>query len=550
MQPGNLQQFWQRWWANAHVRRVGSVLLVALSVRALVLGAGVVPFNADEAVVALMARHILAGAHPIFFYGQAYMGSLDAWLIAGGFALLGQQVWVIRLVQTLLFCGTLITTYALAWRIYRNQWVASAATLLLAVPPVLLTLYTTITLGGYGETLLIGNGLLLLALHLAATPTAHPLSWALFGLLGGVGFWTFPLVGVYLLPASLYLGLTYWRTGRGAWARLGLVLLGLLVGALPWWVYTLQNGAATLTETSGAAIAGQWHPVFSIFSHTFNFLLFGLTVLSGLRPPWNARFLGLPLIPYTLILYSAMFGSIVQRLRLSDPAQAGRWLLAGVIATNIAGFIFTPFGSDPSGRYFLPMLPMFAIALAELFNFFRLRRRTRRTPGRKWFGNGLALLLVAYNFWGLVQCAVTFPPGLTTQFDVVAQVDHRTLPELVSFLRAQGETRGYSNYWVSFPLAFLSEEDLIFTARLPYHQDFRYTPRDNRYAPYNDLVQASPHAAYITTNHPPLNERLRQGLTQLGVTFQETQIGNYTVFYALSRKVLPEELGLGEFCCD
>ncbi len=50
-----------------------------------------------------MARHILGGERPIFFYGQAYMGSLDAWLVAAGFWFFGQQVWVIRFVQILLY---------------------------------------------------------------------------------------------------------------------------------------------------------------------------------------------------------------------------------------------------------------------------------------------------------------------------------------------------------------------------------------------------------------------------------------------------------------
>src|SRR6266851_2035799 len=66
------------------------------------LAAGVVPFNADEAIVGLMARHILQGERPVFFYGQAYLGSLDAWLVAGAFAIFGESVWPIRLVQIVL----------------------------------------------------------------------------------------------------------------------------------------------------------------------------------------------------------------------------------------------------------------------------------------------------------------------------------------------------------------------------------------------------------------------------------------------------------------
>src|SRR5574341_1375409 len=84
-------------------------LLVALSIavalKALLLALDCVPFNADEAVVALMARHILQGERPVFFYGQAYLGSTDAWLVAGAFLIFGQRVIAIRLVQVALYLG-------------------------------------------------------------------------------------------------------------------------------------------------------------------------------------------------------------------------------------------------------------------------------------------------------------------------------------------------------------------------------------------------------------------------------------------------------------
>ena len=48
---------------------------------------------------------------------------------------------------------------------------------------------------------------------------------------------------------------------------------------------------------------------------------------------------------------------------------------------------------------------------------------------------------------------------------------HFVFSQLMDFLRAQGETCGYTNYWVEYPLAFASQDELIFTARLPYHAD-------------------------------------------------------------------------------
>src|SRR5579859_564986 len=65
------------------------VLGAALALRVIVLASGAVSFHSDEAVVALMARHINQGLPiPAFFYGQAYMGSLDALVVGFGFRLL------------------------------------------------------------------------------------------------------------------------------------------------------------------------------------------------------------------------------------------------------------------------------------------------------------------------------------------------------------------------------------------------------------------------------------------------------------------------------
>jgi hypothetical protein len=274
-----------------------------------------------------------------------------------------------------------------------------------------------------------------------------------------------------------------------------------------------------------------------------------------LRAPWSAHFLALPLAPFELVILAALTLFILRRsFVVRDQARPKRFVLVGMVVTLVAMFVLTPFGADPSGRYFLPLLPVQALFLAEMFCPAREweHHPALPAPAGIWLARGRALALgvVLFNWWGNVQCAVAFPPGLTTQFAPNTQVDQRDLPELIAFLRAQGETRGYTNYWVEFPLAYLSNEELLFAARLPYHLDFRYTPRYDRYAPYSQAVAASPRAAYITTLHEPLNERLRIGFAALGVTFQEKQIGDFHVFYALSRKVTPQELGLGEACCD
>ncbi|NMB59768.1 MAG: hypothetical protein GYA12_11400 [Chloroflexi bacterium] len=142
---------------------------------------------------------------------------------------------------------------------------------------------------------------------------------------------------------------------------------------------------------------------------------------------------------------------------------------------------------------------------------------------------------------GTIESAVG-SPWITTQFDRVSWIDHHYDDDLIHFLQSNGETRGYSNYWVAYPLAFLTEEKILFVPRLPYHQDLRYTSRDDRIARYTELVDSSPQTAYITTFNPSLDQALREGFTRLGVTWKEKKIGDFLIYYSLSRPVRPAEI--------
>ncbi len=516
------------------------ILFVAVALKVVLLSIDAFPFNSDEAIVGLMARHILLGERPIFFYGQAYMGSLDAILVALGFAVFGQSVLVIRGLQVLLFAGTVWTTMQLGWRIFGTRCVVWIAGLLMAVPTVNVTLYTTVSLGGYGEALFIGNIILLLTLRIHEDPE----SWwpyVVWGGFVGLGFWGFGLTLVYSIPSCLFVVWTLHKrsVGQKVFPRLTALVMGLVVGASPWVAYAVTQGPSILLEElAGSAIAGASPEGFfaAILSRAYNFLLLGTTVIWGLRPPWGIRWLALPLLPFALAFWLIVSSSSFLSLRTQDSSRQGRILLLSVVGTLIAGFVLTPFGADPSGRYFLPLAVPLALFAADFICGLRSR------VSKFWQG-AVVVGMLAFNLWGTLETSLRKPPGITTQFDSITWIDHRRDDELIAFLERHGETRGYSNYWVAYPLAFLTDERMIYVPRLPYHQDFRYTHRYNRYAPYNQEVEDSERVAYITTNHPDLDSTLREGLRALGVTWKEARIGNYLVYYALSDLVHPEELG-------
>lgn len=528
-------------------------LLAAAGFKVFLLFSGKIPFNSDEAVVALMARHFLQGARPIFFYGQAYMGSLDAILVAAGFSIFGEQVWVIRLVQSLLYMGTLGTTLWLGKEAFGSYRTGAVAISLLAVPAVNVTLYTTASLGGYGEALLIGNLILLAALRIGKSGRAgfRPASlwlWLASGFLSGLGLWAFGLTLVYSLPAAAFLTWNAFTQVRRGQAKGKIILLpaflylaGGMLGAAPWLGYAWQHGFGELLgELRGGAIASVEQIPWAARAgqHVVNLLLLGVTALLGLRPPWEARWLALPLSPLALAFWVAVIIRLPGSLKNDQHHRPQKILLLGVVTAVVLAFILTPFGADPSGRYFITISIILALFAGEMI------LQIVQSHGR-WAWSML-VIVVLFQLWGTVQCLQRFPPGLTTQFNSVTVVDHRYDAALIDFLRQRGETRGYTNYWVTYPLAFLSQEDLIFTPRLPYHLDFRYTARDDRYAPYDQAVESASRIAYITTNHPPLDQYLRGKFQEQGVRWQEAEIGDYHVFYALSRLIRPQEIGLGE----
>ncbi len=530
-----------------------AIVALAIALRLVLLAAGAFSFNSDEAVLTLMARHILQGERPAFFYGQTYMGSLDAYLVAGAFGLLGESIFVERLVQVILYALSVLVGYGIARRINGSRRAALMMALLYAIPPVLLTLYTTVSQGGHVEMLLVGSLVVWLGLYLELD-TARALSklmWLAWGLLVGLEFWIWGLGLAFTVPTALWL---LWRMRLRGWRGYLLAALGFLAGSVPWWLGNMSAVNLAVMELLGQRVAGTataGNLLANVALRIFNFIVLGLPVLLGLRFPWSVQGPPLWLAVPPLVLYLGTLGYALRkplghpRGERGEPvAAAGRWLtpaearglMWSIGATLFIGFALTPFGGDPTGRYFQPLyLPLF------VFTADALEALHRRVGWWAWL---MLVAVLLFNLVGTVQAALTNPPGITTQFEAITQVDPRYDAELMDFLRANGGTRGYGSYWVSYRIAFLSNEEIILAARLPYKTDLRYTPRDDRYAPYGKLVEDSGSVVYVTTRHPALDELLRERFSSLGVKFREKQIGDYHVFYDLSRKVTPDELDI------
>lgn len=525
--------------------RAHPLLLVALVLgtgfKVALLVTGSVSFNSDEAILALMARHILQGEFPLFFWGQAYMGSLDAYLIAASFAVLGQTVLAVRLVHLALYAGILVTTYALAYRASGNGRAAAAAALLVAMPPVMVSLYTTASLGNYIVTLLLDNLILLLGWALLSGRRQGAGWWLLLGLLAGLGWWGMALIVTALAPLAVLMLLHYRR--RLPLGRIGLAGVGFAVGAAPWFIGLLANSGEVFGALVGTGLEESVATSgldLGLPGRALSLVVFNLPALFGLRPAWSVEWTLLPAgvlvttVYLTVLLWSARRAASREadlKTRYALASLTGGWLVL------MGAFLFSPFGIDPTGRYLLPLYPLLAVLvglwLADI-------ARTERP----WLLPAVLGLLLAYNLYGNLRAVLADPLGLTTQFDHVTHLSHEHDRELMAFLDDIDVDRAYSNYWVTYRFAFLTHEWFQAAPVLPYKADLSYTNRDDRYPAYTASVRAAERAAYITSNHPALDDLLRERFAERGIEVAEQQIGPYTVFYDLPGNVPPEALDL------
>jgi 4-amino-4-deoxy-L-arabinose transferase-like glycosyltransferase len=510
--------------------------VAAALLKAILVPMNAIPFDSDEAIPMLMAKHILSGEWSLFWYGEDYGGSLDSFLIAGAYSLVGVSVTAARVVQSFEYLGAILFTYLLARRIVHNRFAALATAWLMALPTPLLSLFTTTTLL-YTSVMLLGSMLLFVGHKLLHESEKSLALWLVFGALAGLAFWTFGILVIYILPVGL---LMLSRLRRQLWLHYLLAALAFFLFSSPWWIYsfTHDNAALRVVFESDASL-----PTAPMSIRLLGFFCLGLPTLFGFRYPWAPQIV-LPALAWAILtFYLAVLAFAVhawyRRFALSGtkgPAgvsASGLTLLWLLVIVWLGLFFSTRFGIDSSGRYYLPLctaLLIFAgVALAALY------QRHRR------LAIGLLTLVLGFNLLTTFLALWQGQPGFTAQMSPARQFDNRHDQDLIAFLKEHGPY-GYSHHWITYKIAFLSDEQVILAAQLPYHSHLHYNPRDDRYPPYSRQVAASDRAVYVTFQEPHLDRLLRSSFAAMGVSYREQDIGPYRVFYDLSAKVEPWQL--------
>ena len=445
-----------------------AVLLLALGFAMRAFGAWVYEYalTSDHGIVCLMVKHIVGGGPiPVFYYGQGYLGALEPLVSAACCAIFGVTGFWVNM-------GTALTAFAFLPLVYAwgrgagGKTAGLAALAFCVIGPPYYFQFVSWAYGGYAAILLLTCALLvysvrLLTRDLEGSPPGYG-SFALLGLLAGLGWWQSPL----LIPALLVCGLLFLAVMRKRLIsfRPLAAVAGFMLGSLPLWIWNWGHGWETFhmlkTRDAPALLEG--------------LRLFYTQRLVGVmdfdrRPDFTLYLVGLLIV---LVLVAVVRLAVACR-RPATRAQA-LYLGAAFLYLAVYSVLFgrSRFARVDALRYVLILIPVMAVPIGVATAW--LTERVR-------FLGWLPLVVLI----GLQ--AAEMPMRLTEREFTASFVPQAR--KLADFLRETGIKHLYTDYQVrraNHGLNFLLNEEFVFS---PVSRE--------RYRPYAVALETSANPAVL-----------------------------------------------------
>jgi hypothetical protein len=567
-----LRKMLQRLKIGPYAMAALAIIGLALLLRLILVTSGWPETDSDEGTMGLEAMHIaFRNAHPIFLYGQSYMGVIEAYLGALLFRLFGTSLFSLRLGMLIIFTLFLVCLYLLTSLIYTRR-VALISLFFLSLGARNILIPEIRAVGGAEETICFGTLLLLLATWLALTSGVEMvparrrlrlLAYAGWGLAAGLGLWSHFLVAPFILMSGLILLFFCWREWRG-WAPL-LIVLGLLVGALPLISYNLtalpgQNSLQVALQIhSGNGTGGS----LSYPRQLSATLLYSLPEATGINlycnlqemplfGPATSRTLPCVLLDggwsvgYLLLLGFSIALALLALLKLcrryqlraaqawsSEESQAtiihfARLMLLCSGVLTLLLFVDSPLAWEKpwSTRYLIGLLILTPAIIWPIWHGLHtaITPLSDARPGR---------LKVALRSVLLLSIGVTFLGCFLANFSDVAasSANNRSDAVLAHDLLQMGIKHIYSGYWVCDRLTFSTREQIICGVVLT---DLKVGL--NRYHRYYVTVASDPASSYVF----PLGSDFAQAAAQntaLNRHYRHFNLDGYVVYQPLSTQV-------------
>ncbi|HCI82387.1 MAG TPA: hypothetical protein DHW02_22160 [Ktedonobacter sp.] len=505
-----------------------AVLIAAIALRVVLLALGWPPTDSDEGTMGIMALRIAySHQHPFVFYGQNYMGTLEAYIGAFLFHFTGPSLFVLRLSVIFFVTIFFISTYLLASLLYSRR-IALITLILLTFGSIYVLTRETLSTGGSTQTLAFGSIAFLLSAWLSysyrrgtlwRTKLLRFIGYTGWGLVLGLGFWSDMIVLPYFAGAVLLMCIFCWRDLLWSWVG---VVAGFIVGAYPVLSYSLHAGKSQGVLTT---LFGLFHGGATQAPHTLSGILHGIkgTVLisvptatsypfcpvmeqsflsdNTVQTPlctaghalWGVGYIALLVIALLAVVFA--IGRMMVRGELRSQAvdthhiivqKVSHFVLLGSAAIDIAAYSLS---SAPAGwpgyhsRYLIGLLIITPALVAVLWGTMH-GVKTNWQRLRVYGGRIVLSLVFAICIIGTLMLFTEVPRTQTTT---------RSQMSLVNYLVQTGHSHFYTDYWSCDKLAFESDERVTCAVLEP---DLQVFMPHNRVPGYYDAVHHDSNAAY------------------------------------------------------
>jgi hypothetical protein len=527
------------------------VIACAIVLRLILIVVGWPATNGDEAIMDLIALHIVEkGEHPVFFYGQHYLGPLEAYVGALLFHFLDVSLLSMRLGALLFYSGFLICMYFITSRIYSRS-LALITVGLLGLGSMWVFNYQLDTTG-YTMLPCLCALLFLLSYQLVCGKGDwywRAILYLLWGLVAGLATWADLTVIPYVLVSGLLL-VVEWRSlvKFGLW----FLLIGFILGAFPLINYNLHAVPGTNSLSIFLSIsqlgASNHYPLASYINSTF---VITLPATLGLGP---SCYIGhIPIVPlvyphtrtcliaqevygfgYLVLLIiagimacAALFISRCHPIRQESLQHWARLMLvigAGLTLLGAARGSSLVYAGVIGVRYLICTLVSLPAVLWALWKGLDYVRKL--FPQKwEWITMVLRLGMVSILFFISID-------GTVHTFEQIpaAQANQQQLVQLADGLEALHVTRFYAEYWTCNRLIFQTQEQLVCADTWP---DLIHG--FDRYMPYRTMVDAYPNPDFVYAKGSGRIPELEAALNATHTPYRRFEVAGYMIYLPAHR---------------
>jgi hypothetical protein len=513
--------------------------MMATLIRVFLLASGWPVLDGDQGTMGLAALHIFHGTdYPIFFYGQTYLGTVEAYLAALIFHILGISTFSLRIGLLFFYVGFLITMFLFVRKLFSANFAVFTILLLaLGTPDIL---FWQLSPRVYPEMPFFASCLLLIAVHLAlkleqqyaiTQQHRHFLQrdlwfYGMWGAIAGFSIYDDPLIIPFVVISGLILLICLYR--QKVIINYIVIIVTFLIGISPIFIYIALHPGSSVFQIVTSAFSSSSTSLFSLNRlktlavQSVHTVLISIPLMTGgntLCPtdevdhlggynPATERCIGIHALWGVFITALLLFAGYIYLRnifkRQNSPSVPRASLLREVCRfAPILGMTITilllMFSSHPytiitpwkTSRYLIAFVVVMPCMLYPLWEtscnsrYFQLVKRFAQ----------VSILIIIICTYG-IGMLLTFIGVQNAHATIIGIEKAQTImvrdKDLISTLQRRGIVHIYTIFGPCNGLTFLSQETILCNiADDPFH------PVGNRYIPDGIVVEHDPQTAYL-----------------------------------------------------